>query len=155
MPVHPGPTLPALLALLPLLGALLLAGCGSGSDAAGCPAPKRVDRPGPLVAALGLQKLGVPVVARQDGELSTATVVSDQSVGALLQPVTKALKAGGYDVLGTEDEGFEAEIYFARGTDTNGVARLTGDPSCEGRSRVQVSVATAGGATATASASPT
>lgn len=159
MPVRPSPVLPVRpvrsLPVLSLLGALLLAGCGSGEDTSGCPAPERVARPGPLVAALGLQRLGVPVVAREDGELSTATVVSERSVGALLTPVTKALEAGGYDVLGTEDEGFEAEIYFARGTDTNGVARLTGDPDCDGRSRVQVSVATVGGGTATPSQSPT
>ena len=48
----------------------------------------------------------------------------------------------GYERLGEDDEGFEAEIYLARGAEVYGVARLREDPRCDGRTSLQVSVST-------------
>ncbi|MGH8969461.1 MAG: hypothetical protein ACRDV1_05890 [Actinomycetes bacterium] len=142
----------ALLAVLVLAPAA--SACGAGEDPGACPAPRPVDEPGPLVRALALDELGVPTVSREEAELSSATVVSERSVTALLGRVNDALEAGGYSVLGTEDEGFEAEIFFAKGLHTNGVARITEDARCAGRTTVEVSVAR-GTAAPSGSPSPT
>jgi predicted small secreted protein len=133
----------ALLAVLVLAPAAAACGTGTGTgeDPRSCPAPRPAKQPGPLVRALALDDLGVPTGSREEAELSSATVVSDRSVSALLGRVHDALEGGGYNVLGTEDEGFEAEIFFAKGLHTNGVARITEDARCAGRTTVEVSVA--------------
>jgi|GEM_PF-1748197 len=129
-----------------------LVGCTSEGRTA-CPAPRAVADPGSLVQSLRLERVGTTTAADDRAELSTATIVSSRSVGDLLPLMRSRLSRGGYESLGEDDEGFEAEIYVARGDDVYGVVRLREDQSCEGRTTIQLSVATKESPTATPTAS--
>lgn len=48
-----------------------------------------------------------------EGDFVSAAVISERSVDQLYDPLTKHVQTGGYDILNTENEHFEAEIFFA------------------------------------------
>ena len=127
-----------------------VAGCSSAADRSdGCTQLRAVADTGDLVRALRLHSVGVTTAADDQPGLSTVTIVSRRSVGDLLPVLRDRFDAAGYERLGEDDEGFEAEIYLARGDDVYGVARLREDPRCDGRTSLQVSVSTTMPATGT------
>lgn len=132
------------------LAGLVAALGGCSAEDRTCPAPRAVSDPGLLVRSLGLDRVGTTTAADDRSGLSTATIVSSRSVGDLLPLMRARLSRDGYESLGEDDEGFEAEIYVARGNEVYGVVRLREDQSCEGRTSIQLSVATKAAPTATA-----
>jgi len=131
----------AFLLVLGLTAAVV--GCSSDGDrAAGCATVRAAEDTGALTGTLDLADLGVTTAAEDRPGLSTVTVVSRRSIDDLLPLLRTRLDRAGYERLGEDDEGFEAEIYLARGADTYGLVRLREDQECDGRTNLQVAVST-------------
>jgi hypothetical protein len=65
-----------------------------------------------------------------------ATAVTDATVVELDPELQRALVNAGYEIIGHDNEGFEAEIFFARSQETLGTFRLREGP-CEGQVTVR------------------
>lgn len=66
-------------------------------------------------------------VSVADGFL-TARVVTDQPITVVDPPLQRAILDAGYEILAHDNEGFEAEIFFARGSDTVGTILMREGP---------------------------
>lgn len=65
-----------------------------------------------------------------------ATAVAETTVVELDPELQRALIDEGYEIIGHDNEGFEAEIFFARSEKTLGTFRLREGP-CEGQVTVR------------------
>lgn len=120
--------------LLALTLVLVLSGCGSDSG------PPQA-RPSPCVTPTELAKAKLPAelelgkfaeitdVARRPRSL-TAEAVTTTSIIELYPPLATSVLDAGFEILAAENEGFEAEIFFASKRLT-GAYRLREGP-CEG-----------------------
>lgn len=61
---------------------------------------------------------------------------SDQLVIEADPPIQRELLASGYEILSHDNEGFEAEIFFARGQDVVGTFTLV--DLCDGQIRIRL-----------------
>jgi len=52
---------------------------------------------------------------------------ADEKVGQLYTPLLNLLKDGGYEIVGEDNEGFEAEIFFTRNRNTGSLILRQGD----------------------------
>ena len=62
---------------------------------------------------------------------------SEESVEALFDIMRRELGAQGFDIINTDYEGFEAELYFAKGDSLAGIAALR-ESACDGYVKVNV-----------------
>ncbi len=69
-------------------------------------------------------------------EYLNATAVAETTVVELDPQLQRALIDVGYQIIGHDNEGFEAEIFFARSEETLGTFRLREGP-CEGQVTVR------------------
>ena len=118
-----------------LVGCTLLAACAStpdpGPSAASCKLPRVIDRPASVPS-----DVPVPDVIELTGsKVRKKFVVVDghakTSVKDLFDVSAKAITEGDFEIINTDYEGFEAELYFARGTSIAGIVRLREGP-CDG-----------------------
>jgi len=123
-------------ALTFIASAVILAACG-GSDPAAqpCPAPEAGGDPAAQPDGIDLRVHGTLTETRRKGEFSSAVAVSELSVDELYDPLLAEVDRAGYDVLNSENEHFEAEIFF--GDQTGRVALLN---LREGPCRGQVTI---------------
>ena len=122
-----------------LAGALALIGCsGGGAD---CPTATPATKVPALASDIRADRFGVVTAGQEAAGFSTITLESDLSVDELQDRLPGALAPLGLRQLTVEDEGFEAEIYFAADDETaSAVARVRESTTCEGRTTVQLSV---------------
>ena len=67
----------------------------------------------------------------------TVEVVSEQEIVAIDPPLQRSLLEAGYEILSHDNEGFEAEIFFARGSQTVGTIIMREGP-CEGQATLRL-----------------
>lgn len=119
-------------AALALAGVVALAGCSpneAGSGYASCIDASVGTRQGSLPDDLPLlTQAALTDVTRKQGFVSISGVATDLTVDDLYEPMVRAVQDNGFDVLAQENEGFEAEVYFSKGTDVAGIASLRKGP---------------------------
>ncbi len=133
---------------LAALVALMVGACGdeeAGSGAAPCPTPTSVRGSEALPENLELDRFGVVTRVEEANRSVGAEIISESSVVELYPPLARDLLDSGYDILSGDNEGFEAEIFFAR-KGVNGAYRLREGP-CKGQVTIRVVFAVRRGAT--------
>jgi hypothetical protein len=122
--------------------ALALAGCavdGSGQAAGDCaeptPAPALDDPP----PALRIDALGTVTEVARERRAVNAVAVTDGTIEELQPRVARALEDAGYTIVGQENEIVEADVFFSRGEQTTGGAKLLEGP-CEGQVTIRLFV---------------
>jgi hypothetical protein len=123
----------------------LLTACGGGgSDGASSPDPQVCSTADPVDAAkltvlpkdLPLDDWGAVMrVERKKGYVG-AQVITETSIIELYPEISRAVLAGGYETISSENEGFEAELFFRKGPDT-GTFLLRKGP-CKGQVTVRL-----------------
>jgi hypothetical protein len=124
----------------------VLAGCGGGPEvgkAGTCADPVAVDGKQLTTLPIDLSRAGtVTKVTSGNGKVG-ATAVSEAAVDDVYKNLRGMLGSAGFRVTAGETEGFEAEIYYARGKDRAGSFKLVQGP-CEGQTTIKLSGASGG-----------
>ena len=127
--------------LLVTVVAGLFVACGSGPEPGAAPTPCASQ---PKIADLSLLPKDVPVAehgrvvdVEVEGGYVGVTVVSETQVVELYPPLARALLDAGYEIISSDNEGFEAEIFFARGRAIDGAIRLREGP-CPGEVTIKL-----------------
>ena len=115
-----------------LIAALLVAtACGNSDEprpeAAPCSIPAPAERADIVPDDLGLDEQGTITAANRRGRRLTATLVTDTAIVELYPPLARRLLDSRYTIVSGENEGTDAEIFFARGPIT-GVYLMRGGP---------------------------
>jgi hypothetical protein len=121
-----------------VLGALVLGAC-SNDPAASEPdcVSRTLERDVDLPEQLPLTDDLEVVRARVKRDFLVVEAVQTTSVRELYESLRRAVAAQGYETIGTDFEGFEAEIFFARKTASAGALRLREGP-CRGQVTVSL-----------------
>ena len=108
---------------------LALVACSSddGGLAQGCESPEAVADLSALPEGIALDEYGTVIRARTRNGFVGAQAVADEKVGQLYTPLLNLLKDGGYEIVGEDNEGFEAEIFFTRNRNTGSLILRQGD----------------------------
>lgn len=126
-----------------LLVALGSVGCGSGgtsgapSPSTPCPSPAAVTDVGLLPSDVPLAEHGVVTEIEVEAGFIGATAVSETQIVELYPPLARALLDAGFEIVSSDNEGFEAEIFFARGREVTGAYRLREGP-CPGQVTIKL-----------------
>lgn len=125
--------------VLALASALAVPACGAEQPAA-CPpiTPVASASLAPVPDELKLTKLGTVTGVHVDAEQVTATLQADTTVGAATEEVQAHFGDIGWDVVSTDNEGFEAEVFVVRDADT-GLIKIR-ESDCPGRVILDVTV---------------
>lgn len=92
---------------------LALASCDGADPAAdACPKPKAGGNAAIQPEGIDLRDYGTLTETRKKGEFVSAVVVSERSVDDLYDPLLEEVQDADYNVLNSENEHFEAEIFF-------------------------------------------
>ena len=101
-----------------MAGLLVLAACGGDGDTGAPAARPTCVAPSPLSDLADVPKqlqlhrhATITEIAHQRGALGI-TATSDQSVVELYPPLARAILDSGYSIVSSDNEGFEAEIFF-------------------------------------------
>jgi len=117
-----------------------LVGCSSGpGDAQACPTPSAASAAelALLPQGLSFDRVGeVTKVTSTQGHVN-AQAVSTQPLDELTVSIQEAVTAAGFRPAGMDNEGFEAEVFFTRGTYAAGQALVRG-ADCEGQWEVDL-----------------
>jgi hypothetical protein len=132
-----------LLTRLCLAPILLLASCGGDGSSATpvgpCETPPPVTDTKGLPGDLDLERFGTIVQLSADDGFVGARAITDQRIIELYPPLARAVLDAGYDIFSSENEGFEAEIFFRR-RNVQAVYRLREGP-CAGQVTIILSYA--------------
>jgi hypothetical protein len=85
-----------------------------------CEIPPEADEVDLVPRDLGLRTFGTITEAGRSGRRLTATLVTETEINLLYPPLARKLLDSGYFMISSENEGTDAEIFFARG-DISGV----------------------------------
>lgn len=124
------------------MGALLLGGCSSGSEPAAkpsatpCPSLPPVTDLSLAPKDIDLSAYGDVVTLEVKRGFLLAVIHSDMLIVEADPPLQRALIASGYEVLSHDNEGFEAEIFFARGPEV--VGTFTFRELCAGKIKISL-----------------
>lgn len=116
-----------------LLVAALTSACNGNSppradrSPSPCPQPEQADDAGKVPADLELGEHATITEVRRRGTALGITAVSTKTVVELYPPLARAVLDAGYSIVASDNEGFEAEIYFGDET-TTGAYRLREGP---------------------------
>ena len=116
-----------------MLAATLVACSGGGSASPDTcreitPAPDLVSVP----ADIPIDDFGTQVEGVINDEYLDAKVISEDLIVEIDPALQRSLIDGGYEVIGHDNEGFEAEIFFRRGEKTVGTIFMKEGP-CDGQ----------------------
>lgn len=117
----------ALVAACASLVALASCDSGEGALAQECGRPEPAADLSMMPRGLELDELGTVVKAGEKHGFVSARAVATEGVEKLYPPLTKLLREGGFEIVGEDNEGFEAEIYFTRGEDTGSILLRRGN----------------------------
>jgi hypothetical protein len=123
-----------LIAIAATASIAVLPGC-SDPPADACPEPKPGGDASVLPDGIRLQRFGTLTESKRQGDFLSAAVIAESSVDELYQPLLEHVRDAGYSVLNSENEHFEAEIFF--GHDEGAVALMS---LREGPCRGQVTI---------------
>lgn len=130
---------PVHLAVGPMLAAVLVLGAcgGDGGDAdssapEACPSPSHAAATGAIPTDLDMDSFATITRVQAKPGFVGAEGVTDTSIIELYPPLARSVLDAGYDILSGDNEGFEAEIFFARGRRTTGTYLMREGP-CEGQ----------------------
>ena len=119
------------------------AACGGGGSAqsADCDAPTPVETGDDAQVPLDLDLTDFGTLTRLevDGGFTSYRVEGKGSVQDTYVPVTRQIRDDGWNLVGSENEGVDAEVYFARGTSETGVVLLQ-ELDCAGTIAIEVTV---------------
>lgn len=101
-----------------------------------CPGARLADDAGEVPAELRLGRHATITKVRRRGTALGITAVSTKTVVELYPPLARAVLDSGYSIVASDNEGFEAEIYFGNET-TTGAYRLREGP-CKGQVTVRL-----------------
>lgn len=108
-----------------VLAVLCLGGCsGASSGSGGGPQACASDAPvtGPkldtLPQGLDLDEWGVITKVTEKAGFVGAELVSDLTIVELYPEISRAVRDGGYETISGDNEGFEAELFFQKGSNT-------------------------------------
>jgi hypothetical protein len=125
-----------------VLTVLMVAGCGGDrGSSGGCDEPVPVDRKrlADLPAGLDMRRAGtVTQVTQSEGYLS-ATAITESTIDEMFTTFPDVLSAGGFDVVADENEGVEADIFFAHGEAATGAVKFIEGP-CEGQVTTRLTI---------------
>lgn len=115
-----------------------LASCGSSSPApaAACPDPTPVARPD-LPKGIVLGDIATIVSVQHEPRFVGAKAVTQRSIVEVYPELARSVVDGGFKILNGDNEGFEAEIFFARGRDITGTY-LMRRSDCAGQVTIQL-----------------
>ena len=113
-----------------------LAACSTddGRLAQECESPKAAADLSALPEGIALEEYGTVVRARVKNGFVGAQAVADAGVDKLYTPLLNLLKDGGYEVVGEDNEGFEAEIFFTRQANSGSLILRQGE--CVGATNI-------------------
>lgn len=113
-----------------------LVACSSddGGLAQDCESPEAVSDLSALPEGIALDEYGTVVRARTKNGFVGAQAVADGKVDKLYTPLLNLLKDGGYEIVGEDNEGFEAEIFFTRERNTGSLILRQGE--CAGATNI-------------------
>lgn len=135
MSARPG-ALAVLFGLLPLLAA-----CSpepsAGRPAAACSLPPEIEVPSDIPADFPWPEDVTVTQAELTKRFVAVTGFGRPSVEELYDAMRKELTGKGFDIINTDFEGFEAELYFAKGDSLAGIASMREGP-CDGYVKVNV-----------------
>ena len=126
----------AFLMSLPLFAACA-AGSPEGRPAAACSLPPEIDIPRSIPADFPWPPDVFVTRAEPTKMFVAVTGFGEQSVEELFETTRAELTAKDFDIINTDFEGFEAELYFAKGDSLAGIASLREGP-CDGYVKVGV-----------------
>ena len=112
-----------------------LVGCsGDGGSAAPepCSGPTRTFDLEPPPNDVPIDDYGTQVEGTIDDDYLDAKVISDELIVEIDPELQRSLGDAGYEIIGHDNEGFEAEIFFRRGADTVGTIFMKEGP-CDGQ----------------------
>lgn len=121
---------------------LALASCDGGSTPAAspsrCPAPQPQKDLSLLPDDIPFADYGIVTnVEVKGGFLIADAIDDDTTIIEAYPPMGRDLQGAGYDILNVDNEGFEAEIFFARGKEVVGTYRLREGP-CPGQVQIKM-----------------
>ena len=133
-----------------------LAACSGGDGGTGATDPEVCSTDNPvdesdlerLPKGLPLDEWGAVLKVQNREGYVGAEVISETSIVELYPEISRAVRAGGYETISGENEGFEAELFFQKGQNIGSFLLRKGP--CEG----QVTVKLIYGSTPAAKASP-
>jgi len=113
-----------------------LAACNSDDRglARECESPKAATNISALPDGIALDEYGTVVRARKKNGFVGAQAVADAGVDKLYTPLLNLLKDGGYEIVGEDNEGFEAEIFFTRQANSGSLILRQGE--CAGATNI-------------------
>ena len=128
-------------ALAAILAAAMLSGCATpdtpASPAASCTLPPEIEVPAGIPADLPWPE-GVDLTEARSNKRFVALVgFGEGSVDDFFEKARVALEENSFDIINTDFEGFEAELYFAKGNSLAGITSLREGP-CDGHIKVNV-----------------
>lgn len=111
----------------------MAASCGNGAREPAarpepCPSRAPVADLSLLPKDVPLQRFATITELEIKGGFLGAEATTDTSIVELFPPLARALLNSGYDILSSDNEGFEAEIFFGRGKDVTGTFLLREGP---------------------------
>jgi len=132
---------------LALLVVGLSTACGGGSGVVGGPSTAPVCTPMPSeslvlegkVAAFDLTGVAEPLAVVNQNGYFVIDARADGKITDLTIDFQRVVSDAGFDVAGSDDEGFEAEVFFARGNVAAGQIFLR-ESACPGLVDVKISV---------------
>jgi hypothetical protein len=120
--------------------AAALTGCASGDPPAArptpCVTPSAVTDTSALPDDLPLEEYGAVVAIEVEDRSVGATAVSETQIVELYPPLARAVLDAGYDIVASENDGIDAEIFFTKGRRT-GAYRLLRGP-CAGQVTIRL-----------------
>lgn len=128
-------------ALLALVAALWLTGCAEEGDddlpAAACSLPPNIEIPEGIPADFPWPDDVSVTQAETTKQFVAIGGFGDRTVEELFDTMRTELDDKSFDIINTDHEGFEAELYFAKGNSLAGIASLREGP-CDGYVKVNV-----------------
>ncbi len=111
------------------LSVALVGGCsGGGEPTVACVTPPPAQETSALPRDLPLAEFGTVTDAGRDGTNRYGEIITETTIVELYPPMARAVLDAGYEILSSENEGFEAEIFFAKGRKVSGAYRLREGP---------------------------
>ncbi len=121
-----------------LLLTCALASCdGSEPPPEACPEPKPGGDAAVQPEGIDLRDFGVLTETSKKGEFVSAVVISEKAVDDLYDPLTKAVTEADYNILNSENEHFEAEIFFGDAKGRVALLNLREGP-CQGQVTIRL-----------------
>ena len=121
--------------------ALPLSSCAGSDDptdpVSACEMPQEIEMPSGLPADFPWPGDVVLTRAQLKKKFVALEGFSERSVDELFESSRPALTSNGFDIINSDYEGFEAELYFAKGESLAGILSLREGP-CDGYVKVNV-----------------